>query len=380
MPEIKHQLIHACAGSGKTQHIVDRCASTPETRRVIITYTTTGQEEIARRLKGIPGLRETKWEVLGWYAFLLKHVVRPYLPKLFRNIRARGLVKAQEYFKDINPYKASDSKRFFTEKGGVYTEYLEELSYLVMSKYENLVVGRLNLLYDEIIIDEVQDITRSGLNVIKVLLNQRESHVLLVGDSRQSIFATNRTSQSNRKADKQHLLKWYRDFEKQGVLDVLEKVESYRFNQEIADFSDQIFSSEFGFSRTESLMRTRTEHDGVFLVNKKDFDVYYAQFRPVILRHSKESWKELDEFSPINFGMAKGLTFDRVAVAATKPIQDFLVRGQRLKDMSACAFYVAVTRARYSVAIIVDIPENRLPWDDVGGVQIWEGSELGMLF
>ena len=155
-------------------------------------------------------------------------------------------------------------------------------------------------------------------------------------------------------------MEWYREFVKSGRLTIDEKVETYRFNQAIADFSDTIFPKRFGFSSTVSRMNDETSHDGVFLLAKEDLGHYVAEFNPTVLRHSSSSWRDQTALNPITFGNSKGRTYQRVIILATGPIQDFCLKGKELKDKSACAFYVAVTRAQYSVAIVINQSQKNL--------------------
>ena len=50
------------------------------------------------------------------------------------------------------------------------------------------------------------------------------------------------------------------------------------------------------------------------------------------------------------------MTREDVVIKASEPIEKLLTTGTRLSPSSACGFYVAVTRARYSVAIGVKDP------------------------
>ena len=55
----------------------------------------------------------------------------------------------------------------------------------------------------------------------------------------------------------------------------------------------------------------------------------------------------------INFGDAKGLAFDRVLIYPTKPILAWINDpSSKLEDRSRARLYVAITRARYSVAFV----------------------------
>lgn len=266
-----HQFIHACAGSGKTQHITDHCSQNqPNVRRLVITLTLTGQDELERRLKKNIHPSAPAPEVTGWYTFLIHHIIRPYLPLLFPKQRVTGFMfDPGDARMRLRYKKTTDPQRYFSETGMIYRDNLEELATRLIDRAGGLVENRLHLIYDEILIDEAQDISRSGLDVIARLLRQDSVRCLLVGDSRQSLLDSSLTSPKNRKADRQNLMKWYREFEKSGRLRIDEKVETYRFNQAIADFSDTIFPKRFGFSPTVSRMNDESSHDGVFLLAKR---------------------------------------------------------------------------------------------------------------
>lgn len=368
-----HQFVHACAGSGKTQHVIDHCSQCqPNVRRLIITLTLTGQDELEGRLQKNIDPSAPAPEVTGWYAFLTNHIVRPYLPLLFPEQRVTGFIFDPGDARESLRYKKkTDPRRYFSETGMIYKDNLEELATGLIDKAGGLVENRLRLIYDEILIDEAQDVSRSGLDVIASLLRQDSVRCLLVGDSRQSLLDSSLSSRKNRKADRQNLMEWYREFENSGCLKIDEKVETYRFNQAIADFSDTIFPKRFGFSSTVSRMNDKSSHDGVFLVAKEDLGRYVAEFNPTVLRHSSSSWKDQTARNPITFGNSKGRTYQRVIILATEAIQDFCLNGKELKDKSACAFYVAVTRAQYSVAIVINQSRKNLIESAPPGLLVW---------
>lgn len=369
-----HLFVHACAGSGKTQHIIDHCSqSQPIVRRLIITLTLTGQNELEGRLQKSIGPSAPVPEVTGWYAFLINHIVRPYLPLLFPEQRVTGFkFDTGDTRKSLRFKRKTDPRRYFSETGMIYKDNLEELATRLIDKASGLVESRLRRIYDEILIDEAQDVSRSGLDVIARLLLQDSVRCLLVGDSRQSLLDSSLSSRKNSKADRQNLIEWYREFEKSGRLTIDEKVETYRFNQAIADFSDTIFQKRFGFSSTVSRMNDETSHDGVFLLAKEDLGRYITEFNPTVLRHSSSSWRDQTAHNPITFGNSKGRTYQRVIILATGAIQDFCLKGLELKDKSACAFYVAVTRAQYSVAIAVNVNRKKLIASSLpDGLSVW---------
>ncbi|MFN8250241.1 MAG: hypothetical protein U0V75_00060 [Ferruginibacter sp.] len=72
-----------------------------------------------------------------------------------------------------------------------------------------------------------------------------------------------------------------------------------------------------------------------------------------------------------NFGDSKGLTYDRVIIYPTKTIANYLLDGKLVKKVKnkkgvveeqdafdIAKFYVALTRARYSVAIVYDYKDS----------------------
>ena len=105
-------------------------------------------------------------------------------------------------------------------------------------------------------------------------------------------------------------------------------------------------------------------NDGIFWVHENDIDKYVDIYNPVQLRYDKRT-----KVNPIpktmNFGLSKGLTFNRVLIYPTKPMLEWLSgKSKDMKDESLSKFYVAVTRARYSVAFVYKT--KRLPSNDIG--------------
>lgn len=88
-----------------------------------------------------------------------------------------------------------------------------------------------------------------------------------------------------------------------------------------------------------------TDHDGVFLIKKSDIDNYLKEYNPIQLRDSRRT-EVNNNYSVMNMGESKGLTFKRVLIYPTKPILDWMKdHSKTLKDLSQSKFYVAVTRA-----------------------------------
>ncbi len=347
-----NQVTLAVAGSRKTQSIVDACAGgAPDVRRLVLTYTQNGQAELEGRLRQAcsPGAVP---EVMGWFTFLLRHCIHPYLPLKFPGQILRGLNFDGE---PMGGKFAKGAARFFDADGRAYRLHLSKLAYDVSVVSNGAVIDRISRIYDEIHIDEVQDLTGCDLRIVEQLMKAPGIDVHMVGDIRQSVFDTNPRDPNLKQFRGVKMLDWFELHRTSGLLEIYRNQETWRANQEIASFSDTLFPAELGFEPTTSKQTEITGHDGVFAITETDVVAYTKQFNPQALRESIATARTV-ELPFQNFGKVKGLTFDRVVIYPTKPITTFLTKGTALALKTACGLYVAVTRAKYSVAFVVPNP------------------------
>ena len=179
----------AVAGSRKTQSIVDACADgTPDLRRLALTYTRTGQAELEGRLKQACALGAAP-DVMGWFAFLLRHCIRPYLPLKFPGQQLRGL-----NFDGVPVHRryTTGTARFFDREDRAYRLHLSKLAYDVSRASNGAVIDRISHIFDEIYIDEVQDLTGCDLYIVKQLMDSPAIDIYMVGDVRQSVLTPTR--------------------------------------------------------------------------------------------------------------------------------------------------------------------------------------------
>lgn len=175
-------------------------------------------------------------------------------------------------------------------------------------------------------------------------------------------LATNPGSTKNSQYAYAEAVKWFRERERTGKLTISESVETWRCHPKIAAFSDTIFDASWAFPSTVSRNEVMTNHDGVFLLMKQHVGNYVERFAPQCLRSMAGSGKEFD-LDFMNSKVAKGTTYDRVLIVPTAGISDFLRKGSSLEPVPAASFYVAVTRAAQSVAIVIDNPgASTLPY------------------
>lgn len=347
--------IVAVAGWGKTEELARAVAREPEPDRVLVlTYTETNQYEDTLRIFQKTSGAKRHASVMGWKAFQLHDIVRPYLPLLYPNIRLRGLS-----IRDVDlRERPTGSDRYLTRGGDAYPSLLGKLSLDVIDASKGAAIKRLERLYDSIYIDEAQDLRGNDLCVLERLLKSDISvHIFL--DPRQSTLST---AEKNRKYKKNYpnaeVIKLYWEWEKKGLLDIRYENETHRSIAPIAALSDIIVGDELGFGSTVSAVEPRGRHDGIYIIAKSDLNRYVKEYGATLLAlQMSEKYGISDS---MNFRKSKGMTRDDVVIVTTGPIEKFLTTGAELKPVSVCSFYVAVTRARYSVALAVENPCNTL--------------------
>jgi DNA helicase-2/ATP-dependent DNA helicase PcrA len=229
----------------------------------------------------------------------------------------------------------------------IYTDKISEFSLLVNEKSKGLVTKRLESIYDMIFIDEVQDLAGYDFDLLEFLLKSKVA-ITLVGDSRQATYFTN-LSPKNKKLRGKNIVYLFKEWEKQKLCSIVERNECFRCNQNICDFADKLYPL---MTKTVSMNTAVTGHDGVFVIEKSKVADYISIFKPQVLTYRKSN--ETQDLRAINFGMSKGLSFDRVLIFPTKKFEDYLKTENVSKIGDIPKVYVAITRARFSVAIVYD--------------------------
>jgi DNA helicase-2/ATP-dependent DNA helicase PcrA len=342
-----NHLTLAVAGSRKTQGIVEHCAKLARSRRaLVVTFTQTNQMELQSRFATQIG-DHPEIAVMGWYTFLLRDFARPFLPFRFQNERVRGF-----NFEGRPHRMAKGRNRFLDSHGAVYACELGRLAHELIEASGGTLMRRIECMYDELLIDEVQDLSGYDWSILDALLAS-SVEVRMVGDIRQAVLSTNPRGKKNTRYAYADAIKWFREREARGELQIHENATTWRCHPDVARFSDTIFDSMWSFPTTTSKNAKATGHDGVFLVRREHVPAYIEQFKPQCLRDSANSGKSL-QLDYLNFRLAKGITRERVLIVPTAGIAKFVQKGQYLEPLAAAKFYVAVTRAAQSVAIVLD--------------------------
>lgn len=340
-----NRIIVASAGSGKTSSIIQEVAAAPDTRCAAITYTNNSRSEISARAISQLGHVPPNLTIDTWYAFLMKHFVRPYQRSLFdRRITRLRFVQGASAFR-IPAHRIA--QHYFDRGGHIYSDKVSKFACLVIEKTGGAPLARFRRIFRRLYIDECQDLAGHDLELVEALL-RTDIEIVLVGDHRQATFTTNQSAK-NKKYRRAGVLQKFREWEKAGYCEIEYQNVSHRCVQAICDFADQLNPD---LPKTESLNKHATGHDGVFLVRAADEKDYIERFAPQTLRYSRVR-KDVPG-RPINFGESKGMTFERTLIYPHNPLLKYLATGKLAdagKELSK--IYVAVTRARQSTAFLV---------------------------
>lgn len=349
MPEAKkYRIIVAAAGSGKTTRLVNEALSRPNSKILIATYTEANEAEIEKKFLEKNGCVPSNVTLSGWFAFLLQHGVRPY-QGCITEARIEGL----HFNQGISALytKEADLDHYLNKHNQIYRDKVSKFTLKCDGLSEGRVIKRITGIFDEIFIDEVQDISGYDLDLIELLMDS-DASVLLVGDPRQGTYSTSDSPK-------------YGKFKKSGIVDYFRQIVAarldtlidetslsvnHRCNLALCELSDTLFSD---FPSTTSSNMRMTGHDGTFLVRECDVEAYLCIFGPMQLRY----WRKTpvsDSAAVMNFGESKGLAFERVLIYPTKDIAEWLKdRATELKPDVRAKFYVALTRARSSAGIVI---------------------------
>ena len=355
---MENRLVIAAAGSGKTRFLIDEALKVTDGRVLMTTYTQANEAEIRNRIIQRCGSIPNHITVQTWFSFLMQHGVKPYQGSLYQG-RVKGLILVNTksgfkgfykgkpiYFGEKNDFE----KHYFTRSKKIYSDKISKFVFRCNEVTNGEVINRLSRIFKYIFVDEVQDLAGYDLELLKLIF-ESNSTSLLVGDPRQGTYSTN-TAAKNKQYRKAKIVYFF-DVPKLPIeINETLLTTNYRSNETICKLSNELFPEH---SPTDSGNDVVTGHDGVFFVKKDDVDDYLNKFNPMQLRDKKTTKGVREGHLVMNFGESKGLSFDRVLIYPTQPFLNWLKNKQnQLAPTSRAKFYVALTRAKYSVGIVTD--------------------------
>ncbi len=367
----ENRLIIAAAGSGKTTYLVNEAVARKGSI-LILTYTLSNEDVIKRRLIQKVGCIPHNITVQTWFSFLLQHGVKPYQgcldESLFKkDVRGMLLVNEQSgiKYKNKKGFAVCYSEHtevqghYFTRDFKIYSDKISKFSVKCNNQSNGKVIERLSRMYDNIFIDEVQDLAGYDLELLKLIFSSVIS-VVLVGDPRQVTYLT-------------HLERKYAKYQNGKIREFIENElgksiiytidditlgVSHRCGQLICEYASRLYPSLPATSSCSCCACRSAKHQGVFLVKPDQAKEYAHAYSVTQLRWDKKTIV-LSNMSVMNFGEAKGETFDRVLIYPTKDMVKWVKdECTKLSNGTRAKFYVALTRARYSATIVMDYDDG----------------------
>jgi len=340
------RIVISAAGGGKTTRVVDQALANDSGITALITYTRNNVREIQLKAYERSTVIPANVEVVSWYSFLLRELARPYRSAMHgRRIDGIHWIEGKSV-----PYVPEDKTdaHYFLDGSRLYSDKIAKFICRCDARSGGAVMRRLKARYAHLIIDEIQDMAGYDLDLLELILRSGIP-ATLVGDHRQATFATNNAAKNKGFAGPA-IIKKFEQWKKAGLVTIVYECHTHRCNQAIADLGDGFFPLE---PKTISRNAVVTGHDGIFLVASADVDAYIAAFTPQVLRYSAKT--KCEPYEAMNFGEAKGLTFERVLIYPHGKAASWLASGNLTHvEKSAAKMYVAATRARYSVAFVFD--------------------------
>ncbi|HHX66703.1 MAG TPA: UvrD-helicase domain-containing protein [Gallicola sp.] len=342
--QLNKKIIISVAGSGKTTTIIKDATSKDISKRILITtYTIENTNKIKEKIIKKLGYIPINIEVNTYFSFLLEHGARPYQNYLISGKRIEGIAFMYGRIPRVSEQK--NPSKYYMLSNDIDRNLLSKFIVRLNEVSNDAVVKRLELIYDYIYIDEVQDLSGYDFDLLEILLKS-SINLLIVGDNRQATFSTNNNPRLKQYRG-HNIIKLFQTWEKQKLCDLEYNNDCYRCIQSICDLASSLYPS---MTYATSKNTRITEHDGIFLVSKKDVSQYIEIYKPQILKYDSRA-----NVDGINYGKSKGLDFKRTLIYPTKNFEKFIETGD-IKHIENIIdkIYVALTRAEQSVAIVTD--------------------------
>ena len=337
----------SAAGSGKTYGICKEALSIASTgdRVLITTYTNRGVEAIRKEIKAQnDGVVNPRVVVKTWFVFILSDMIKPYQKYLTHMVNGiKGLDYSQAYG-HVNYISSTKKEKYITSANNVRSNEASNLVCKLNEASKGKVIQRLEETYKAIFFDEIQDMAGYDIDIIHMLI-ESAVYIVCCGDNKQATFATHNT-RKNRQRTGRNIWVFFSELAQRGVVEIKRNLASRRFNSQICSFANSVFP--IGEPIT-TIMKEVTGHDGVFLIRESDVDEYNCTFKPQVLRFDART--KTGKYMAVNFGACKGETFERVIIFPNNPMREFVLKKVPLGSPEK--YYVAVTRAKYSIAIVM---------------------------
>ena len=374
----------AAAGAGKTTLILKQAIELykkglPNGKKIlIITYTDNNQNNIRQKFLSEYGLIPKDIVILGWFTFLLAYWIRPFKGTVIEQLYDRHI--GMSFVEGISGTKTLPNGHIITTYHNyaekfldsslkyLYSDKMAEFAYKCWEQNKTDLLNRMSNIADTIFIDEAQDLAAWDFEIIKTLIRSDKINCMLYGDPRQRTYKTSASTKYSKYSGDTALFAEKEINQKRRrfvTIDTTTLSKSHRCDTAICAFASTILPS---FPVMEMCLcaectKRREAYilpKGIFLVKEQDVQKFIDAYNPLSLIWDKRVKMKFLTNTVLNWGESKGLQADATLIYMTKTLLDWYTPPVKLKKEISQAtlhkFYVAVTRAKYAVGLIV--PNN----------------------
>lgn len=356
------RVILAVAGAGKTYHICH--ALDGKKRSLILAYTHENIHNINKELLHNDKYNSEITSVMTFDSFLYRCFVCPYEPTIAEffgqeGFRGKGVttlepppITIKKHGKNIpNSQYAKKEKieHYITKENQYYCSRISELIMYIGKRKDGLLKRsalRLNIFFDQILIDEFQDFRKHDYELI-IALSKLVNSVILVGDYYQhSVSAINNSGKPFKKKDMEIT---YDDF--------VEELRNNKFevDDETLKKSRRCSKTVCNFVKDKlgiNIESAGTNQGKVYWVTEDEIKGIIEDTSIVkLVFNSAENYP----FNFMNWSYSKGDTVDKACVVLTDNFEnldseDFSVKGIPISTINK--LYVALTRSKGDLFLV----------------------------
>lgn len=362
----KNTLYVAGAGCGKTRKLINITQENPDKRILLVTFTVENEAEIKGRFIHRDGFIPSNIKIMTWYKFLLEHCIKPFQGRIIKNkITGINFVNGRtQPRKGIND---NMGKFYLNKDGEVFTDRLSQLWLKIEQLSKGKTIERLSRIFDLILVDEVQDMAGYDFEFFEKICYSKIS-LIMVGDPRQATYSTNQNAKHSK--HKRKIIDYFSENNTEFNIKIDNETLSrnHRCDSTICSYSNKLYPK---YPIVSGVNDYVGEHIGMYIVHSNDIGKYLNTYKNVVQLRYRSSVKVFNEKNnPVfTFGKVKGREFERVIIYLTEETKNWIAKkGDISSDMTRAKFYVAITRAKYSVAFVYDYKPN----EDFAEISIWK--------
>jgi DNA helicase-2/ATP-dependent DNA helicase PcrA len=327
------RVVLAVAGSGKTQHIIDKLDI--NSRALIVTYTINNTANLKKRILKKFGVIPKGVRVYTYFSFLMSFCVRPIVGN---DLKIKGIS-----YSEPPKYAKRKALEHYLNKG--HQLYHNRIAKMMMD-FDGVsdISERIEKYFDFFCVDEVQDFAANDFNLL-CELSKTNIEILLVGDFFQHTFDTSRDGniQNNLHNDSD---KYLEKLKKSGyTVDLNTLSHSYRCSPTVCRF----VSEKIGIL----IDSHREDEVNIEIVNDVEQVKVLLTDDSIVKLFFKESYKYIGWTD--NWGNTKGLDdFNDICIILNKTSFKAFSDGglRKLAPSTSNKLYVACTRAKGDIYFI----------------------------